>query len=348
MRRRRAPNPLRRFPGEDAWQWHLQLEMERIISPLRVLVLAVTAVAWAVMPHPPSAIPLAARADIIAGCIYAIVNAIALYRFAEVIERWRWGSTLIDAVFVVSWLAFTGGRASPFGLLAAVALSSVPLRNPPRFSLVMTCAYAIAIVALCGLAQWYLGAYLLVIGVGNTLWTAVSYRDRRNALRDDLTGSFTRDYADFRLADVYEQGAFPIAVAVIDLDGFKHVNDTFGHPAGDAVLVQAVRTIAGAIRQGDLLARSGGDEFMLILPRTGERQARAIGERVRAGIEFTRFRLRRDLPPVRLTASVGIAVAGDSSADSATLIARADERLYEAKESGRNRVIADPQGSTIA
>jgi len=137
---------------------------------------------------------------------------------------------------------------------------------------------------------------------------------------------------------VYEQDAFPLALAIIDLDKFKNINDTFGHPAGDAILVQTVRAITAAIRQGDLLARSGGDEFMLILPRTNAEGARAIAERVRSGIELTRFRHRRELPPVRLSASIGVAVAADARIDRVDLIKRADDYLYVAKENGRNRV----------
>ena len=97
---------------------------------------------------------------------------------------------------------------------------------------------------------------------------------------------------------------------------------------------------AAAIRQGDLVARSGGDEFLLILPRTNLEAACAIAERVRSGIELTRFVHRRDLAPVRLTASIGVAVALDAHTDRSDLIDRADELLYVAKESGRNRVAA--------
>ena len=315
--------------------------MERIISPLRVAAIAVTAIAWATTEHPQGSLPIAARADLIAASVYAMLNAIVIYRFGSIVQRWPWGSTVLDFAFVTSFIGFTGGARTPFAMLAAVALAAVPLRNPPMVALVVTLAYASAAVVLSGLSHWYLGFYLAVIGTGLTVWMAATYRDRRNSLRDDLTGSFTREYAAFRLRDVYRQAAFPIALAVIDLDGFKGVNDTFGHPAGDTVLVQAVRSVASAIRQGDLLARSGGDEFMLILPRTDLRSARAIAERVRTGIELTRFRHRRDLPPVRLTASIGVAVADDASTDETTLIARADDRLYAAKESGRNGVVAD-------
>jgi diguanylate cyclase (GGDEF)-like protein len=339
-RLRRPPDapPQKRFPGEASWQWHVQLRIERIISPLRIGVLAITDVAWWLSSHPANSAPNVARLLIIAASVYAAADVIIIYRFAHVAAKRPWLSTVLDALFITSWIFATGGANSAFLGLAVVGAVSTPLRNPPVISLSMSAVYAVAVVMLAGISHWYDALYVLIVGWGLTIWTAVTYRDRRNSLRDDLTGSFSREYANFRLTDVYEQDAFPIAVAVIDLDGFKKINDTYGHPAGDAVLVQAVRAISAAIRQGDLLARSGGDEFLLILPRTNAQAANTVAERVRAGIELTRFRHRRDLPPVRLTASIGLAVAEDANTDRQTLINRADEWLYAAKESGRNRV----------
>jgi two-component system cell cycle response regulator len=79
---------------------------------------------------------------------------------------------------------------------------------------------------------------------------------------------------------------------------------------------------------------------VIILPQTSADAALAVAERVRSGVEQTRFRLRRDLPPIRLTASVGVAIAEDAGADRSDLINRADDRLYKAKDGGRNRIVA--------
>ena len=337
-RHHRAPKPVSRFPGEAAWQWHVQLRVERILSPVRVLVLAISAAAWTTLPHPANSLPSLARLNIILASVYAIVNVVLIYRFPRVLARGPFTSTILDALFTAGWLYATGGPNSQFLMLSLVGAASAPMHNPPRIALSMSVVYALMLLLLAGPGHWYDALYVLGVGAGLTVWSAVMYRDRRNSLRDDLTGSFTREYADFRLNDVYGQAAFPIALAVIDLDGFKAVNDTFGHPAGDAVLVQAVRAITAAIRQGDLLARSGGDEFVLILPRTTSAAAKAVAERVRSGIEFARLRHRRDLPPVRLTASIGVAVTEDARTASRELIKRADDLLYVAKESGRNRV----------
>ena len=339
-RRKPAARPQKRFPGEASWHWHVQLAIERIIAPLRIGVLAITYVAWLLSSHPAVAVPALARVLIIVAILYALADMLLLYRAPHVVSKRPWVPTVVDLVFIVLWIYATGGAQSQFIGLAIVGAVAAPLRNSPRFSLAACAIYVVAVFLTTGAAHWFEALYVLTVGWGLTVWAAVTYRDRRNSLRDDLTGSFSREYANFRLTDVYEQEAFPLAVAVIDLDGFKQINDTFGHPAGDAVLVQTVRAISAAIRQGDLVARSGGDEFLLILPRTNLEAACAIAERVRSGIELTRFVHRRDLAPVRLTASIGVAVALDAHTDRSDLIDRADELLYVAKESGRNRVAA--------
>ena len=333
-----AARPLRRFPGEAAWRWRAQLAMERIISPIRILVIGATTIAWMTSAHPPTSFPLAANIVLAAAAFIAILDLALVYGPSDIIARWPWASTVLDLLFISSWIIASGASMSAFVSLAFVGLASAVLRNPPRLAVPVAALYALVILVCSGLAHWYEAVYAIAIGAGLTFWTAIAYRDRRASLRDDLTGAFTRDYADFRLDDLYKQSAFPIALAVIDLDGFKGVNDTFGHPAGDSVLIQAVRAIEGAIRQGDLLARSGGDEFTLVLPKTDAETAAIVADRVRVAIETALFRHRRDMPTVRLTASVGIAVARDPSTRRSALIGRADEQLYSAKQSGRNRV----------
>ena len=312
--------------------------MERIISPIRIVVIGATALAWTFAPHPPTADPRIASLVLMLAAALAFLDFVLVYGPSHLVARWPWGSTVLDLVFISAWILASGGTQSEFVSLAFVGLSAAVLRNPPRMAVPVAVLYTLVVLVCAGRTHWYDAIYALAVGTGLTVWTAIAYRDRRASLRDDLTGAFARDYADFRLDDLYKQGAFPIALAVIDLDGFKNVNDTFGHPAGDGILIQAVRSIESAIRHGDLLARSGGDEFTLVLPRTDAETAAVIADRVRNAIEVTLFRHRRDMPPVRLTASVGIAVALDDETRRSALIARADEQLYAAKQSGRNRV----------
>lgn len=309
------------------------------MTPLRAGVFLLNSIAWFSITPPPGSSPRVAIAIIILSAVYVAFDALLVFRLPALAGRYPWGSTMVDFLFIVSWIGATGGASSPFHQLVFLGAVASALRLPLRPSLALTFAYAGSLLFFVGWSHWFEAAYVFAGGATLSFWCALAYRDRRNSLRDDLTGTFSREYANFRLNDVFTRGVFPVAVAVIDLDGFKQINDAYGHAAGDAVLVQAVRKIAGAIRQGDLLARTGGDEFLLVLPQANAEVARLIAERVRTGIELNRFRWRRDLPAVRLTTSVGIAIAEDASVDRTALIDRADACLYAAKEAGRNRVM---------
>ncbi len=160
-------------------------------------------------------------------------------------------------------------------------------------------------------------------------------RFEHQLFQDPLTGLYNRRFL-FAQLDSMISGARrhnrPVAVALLDLDGFKAVNDRHGHLVGDAVLVAAAAALRGAVRGEDVVGRFGGEEFMVLLPDTGEEAAAAAGERLRLAVE------RMIVPlPVPVTASVGWAVMGDGEATD-DLVRRADEALYAAKEAGRNRV----------
>ncbi|MCI0341181.1 MAG: sensor domain-containing diguanylate cyclase [Planctomycetales bacterium] len=163
---------------------------------------------------------------------------------------------------------------------------------------------------------------------------------------DALTGVASRRYFDARLARevrLARQGAGPLALVLLDLDRFKSVNDTHGHPAGDRVLRAAGGVLARAVRGDDLAARTGGEEFALLLPGAGAEDALAVAERVRADIAAGEIRLPEGEgggARVRVTASAGVAVLapGEGPAD---FVARADRALYRAKRGGRDRVVPD-------
>ena len=162
------------------------------------------------------------------------------------------------------------------------------------------------------------------------------------AVTDPLTGLKNRRYALSHLARIAERAertARPFAVMVLDLDRFKRVNDSFGHAAGDAVLIEAARRIAGGLRADDLVARLGGEEFLAVMPDTGETAACAAAERIRRLIEATPFRLPGTDGVLTLTVSIGIAIGGAFAAAGAVeaLVNRADSALYSAKAAGRNR-----------
>jgi len=134
----------------------------------------------------------------------------------------------------------------------------------------------------------------------------------------------------------------PTALVVLDLDGFKRVNDGYGHPAGDVVLRHVAALCKRQLRDSDQLARLVGGEFALLLPRTGAVEAALVAERMRAAIETTPVKTERAM--ISMTASFGVTTirADDSNA---ILLQRASEAMRAAKAAGRNRVMQAEEGA---
>lgn len=162
---------------------------------------------------------------------------------------------------------------------------------------------------------------------------------RQIAATDQLTGSLSR--RGFMAAMDREIGrcrrySRPVSLAVFDVDHFKRVNDTYGHPAGDAVLRNLVARCALMLRPVDLVGRLGGEEFAILLPETEEQAAVRTVERLRASIAVSAFEIGA-ADPLRVTASFGVtALAAHDDAE--TWLKRADVALYAAKHGGRNRI----------
>ncbi|WP_332683643.1 putative bifunctional diguanylate cyclase/phosphodiesterase [Bosea sp. (in: a-proteobacteria)] len=153
---------------------------------------------------------------------------------------------------------------------------------------------------------------------------------------DELTGLANRFEFNGHLAEAFrkqERTGQTFALLYIDLDGFKQVNDNLGHDIGDKVLVQTAARLKAAIRQSDLLARFGGDEFVLILPAADVDTVRIIAQRM---IEAMGRAFELDTKTVYVTASIGIALAPVDGANPADLLRHADTALYKAKAAGRN------------
>ncbi len=133
----------------------------------------------------------------------------------------------------------------------------------------------------------------------------------------------------------------PLAVAVADIDHFKHVNDTFGHLAGDRVLGELARALQGSLRDYDIVGRFGGEEFTLLLPQTDPAGATQIAERILEQVGQRVITIEdgsREGYPLRVTVSIGVATLNGSHRDLNDLIAAADSALYQAKNAGRNTV----------
>lgn len=156
---------------------------------------------------------------------------------------------------------------------------------------------------------------------------ANAYKDM--AYTDTLSGLPNRRAFEDRAARLRDfSDAKPLAVLMMDLDGFKQVNDLEGHEAGDRILASMARAIAGGLREGDFVARLGGDEFAALLPRTNLEEAESLAERLRASVQDAGS-------GASVTSSFGVAMLED---DVRRALLRADVALYEAKNSGRNMV----------
>jgi diguanylate cyclase (GGDEF)-like protein len=167
---------------------------------------------------------------------------------------------------------------------------------------------------------------------------------RNQSIRDPLTGLFNRRYLEESLDLEFsraERSKNPIAIIMIDVDHFKHFNDTFGHTAGDLVLKRVGQTIHASIRKGDVACRYGGEEFILVLVGASIDAARWRAEQVRNAVKALNVEFDgRALGP--LTVSLGIAIYPTSGARPGEIIAASDEALYEAKRNGRDQVREAP------
>ncbi|MDH3591950.1 MAG: diguanylate cyclase [Planctomycetota bacterium] len=160
---------------------------------------------------------------------------------------------------------------------------------------------------------------------------------------DEKTGLYNFRHFQRKLRDEWsrhERYGTPLSLVLFDLDDFKQLNDTAGHPAGDLALREFATLVLGGARSTDIAARYGGEEFAVILPHTDGPMAQRVAERIRSAVES--FTFIEDESPRPMTVSAGIATVPDSSIDSMDdLIRAADRALYRAKDQGKNRVVAD-------
>ncbi|WP_051328318.1 response regulator [Desulfatirhabdium butyrativorans] len=176
------------------------------------------------------------------------------------------------------------------------------------------------------------------------LLEAAKARIEQLSITDPLTGCFNRGYFNKQFDIEYGRSIRykrPLAVVMCDIDHFKLVNDTYGHQAGDRVLQHFVTVMQGALRKtGDWIARYGGEEFMVVMPETDKAAAQQAAERLRQSIEASPI-MDQDRE-IRITASFGIAGNDPETTEpipGETLLKQADDALYEAKKTGRNRVV---------
>jgi diguanylate cyclase (GGDEF)-like protein len=162
----------------------------------------------------------------------------------------------------------------------------------------------------------------------------------RQAITDELTGLSNHGRFQELLGTEMEQVRryhHPVGLIMLDIDDFKSINDTYGHPQGDVVLRRVARVVADNSRDADFPARYGGEEMALILPHTDLEGSYAIAERVRTAVEALRIPRKDEQGTLRITASLGVAATTEGSKE--TLISDADTALYEAKRQGKNRTV---------
>ncbi|MCX7773046.1 MAG: GGDEF domain-containing protein [Clostridia bacterium] len=162
-------------------------------------------------------------------------------------------------------------------------------------------------------------------------------KERQKANTDGLTGLFNKRYFLERWESEVQkalENQRPVSIAIFDIDHFKSYNDTFGHVEGEGLLKLVAHPIAGSVRPSDVVARFGGEEFVVILTNTSVEAGCTVAERVRAAVESLKG--AEVLRPV--TVSGGVASCPHDAVDAKLVLEQADKKLYHAKQSGRNRV----------
>jgi two-component system cell cycle response regulator len=162
------------------------------------------------------------------------------------------------------------------------------------------------------------------------------------AITDSLTGLYNRHYLNAHLDNLVRQALNnnkPLSLMIMDVDHFKAVNDTYGHDIGDQVLKQIAEMTIKSIRSADLAARFGGEEFVVLMPETDSLQGAASAERIRKTVETTAMKVTHEVGELHKTMSIGVAFLNDMGDSGSALLKRADEALYKAKHSGRNKVV---------
>ena len=285
------------------------------------------------------------RGDWLAGAVDTGVVAVLAATLAYL---WRGGSPQRAAIVFVAnntlgCMLIAVNLGLPGVLWTYPALVSNFLMTSRRIAIVAAVALIVGVALFdpvldaLGRAGYVVTAALT--SVFSFLFAQRTHSQRRQlerlATHDALTGLYNRRAMESELAaaaETFRRHRLPVALAVLDMDHFKRINDAFGHEAGDQVLVRFARIVQGRCRASDRFFRYGGEEFVLLLPGAGGEGLRRLLEELRTTVET---RLQIDGRPV--TVSIGAAsLRADESVTQ--WLARADAALYRAKDGGRNRV----------
>lgn len=259
---------------------------------------------------------------VIAGLIILIVALFPLYKLIGLVPhgsiRQKWyGQSLLILVFIAGYIGY------------AITFWQEPSLIVP--------------------AVFFFGAVFVLLTISLALQTTKDVRRvtklEEENITDPLIGIYNRRYMDQRLDEEFRRAQrfdLQLSLLLIDIDFFKHINDTFGHPVGDIVLRHWGGLILSAVRASDIVARYGGDEILVITPGASAESAQALAERIRKSIESHKFDLDSTTNPqesLSFTVSIGVANLTPEVEQVSTLLQQADRALYCAKENGRNRCV---------
>jgi diguanylate cyclase (GGDEF)-like protein len=257
-------------------------------------------------------------------------------------------TVVIAQVLIGIGIALSGGPDSPVIAMLLLPIVTLPARFTTRgvyAGLGMTVAVLLLSTVAVSPAAFAADPTFTLIGLATAVGLAAfaealmraEMQQRSDAVLDGLTGLLNRKALASRFDEIAQQAALsgaPVCLVACDLDHFKQVNDVHGHGRGDAVLKDAAYLLRKHLRSFELAYRLGGEEFLIVLPGAGLEEGRVIAQRVCSGLE--------DARPggLAVTASFGVAAASGADVAFETLFREADSALYEAKRTGRNRVVA--------
>ena len=267
----------------------------------------------------------------------------------ELISAW---AIVITMLLIGLGVALSGGPSSVVLPWMALPVAMVAARF--RLQVVLAAlALTIAIVLASTLGVHpqrtiddpapLIATFALLAGIVSIVWAlqAAELQRRDEAIIDPLTGLFNRNALIPRFAELSHQARLsrqPVCLLLCDIDNFKDVNDAHGHDCGDAVLRDTAYELRKRLHSFELVYRLGGEEFLIVLPGVDDATGCQVAERLRAALEHG------EPAGVAITASIGVSASGGEQMEYESLFKAADDALYEAKRSGRNRVVSSSAG----
>ncbi len=345
--------PATHTPNPGNWLCPTEADRARLEDMTRRLFPATAAVVV-------TCVPLGALLALRVGAVFAVPYVLATLLIIAIgtilpsrpkPEYWIFASDTAIVGAIAGTIALTGGAQSPMLPVMIVAIVAGAGRNTQRGLFVYVGIIVIAAVVACQFAVnrrvhyedlRLLGDLTAIVSTAILVITLTraerEYRER--SVGDALTGTLNRLALSRALEELRAHvrlGGAQLCAIAADIDHFKHINDTHGHEAGDAVLCGVASALRSQLRSFPLLYRTGGEEFLAILPGLSCAEGERIAERLRAAVAAARP------ASIAVTMSFGVAATGVSGSDPDVVLSAADRCLYRAKESGRNRVVAEAE-----